>query len=218
MALDAASYPALWAIYAKTGIRPEYLLPVLQAESGLNPATPNLAGEPFYGINQASTILISQFAGVTPAVYLTWPASQQLSTVVAGYLGGLVAQYGALNSGTRVYQANFLPATLPAATQLTDIVTAAPSPYYTHNAGLDPQGKGAITLQDLANFVTKALPGAQAAIANAYAVAPVGVGPQQDPIYGTDFGGGAVSLWRPVVGAIAILGLAGAIAYSIGRE
>jgi hypothetical protein len=145
-----ASATALWQINAATGIKPEWLLPVLWLESGFRPEIPNQAGEPFYGLNQASVSLIATYAQTDPQTYLTWPASQQLSTVVIGYMKSLVASYGALRSATRLYQGNFLPGTLNTARKLDDVITASPSAFYTHNAGLDTNHDGVITVGDLA--------------------------------------------------------------------
>lgn len=186
--LDAASFDALWSIYDQTGVRPEYLLPVLYIESGLDPSIPNRAGYPYYGINQASTSWIAQYAGTDPQTYLTWPASRQLDTVVRGMLGSLVNTYGPLRSGIRVYQANFLPATLSKATALSDVIAARGDPFYGPNAGLDANQDGEITLGDLATVVGRAANAAavQSAIADAYQVRPSES--LQDPVFGTDFG------------------------------
>lgn len=219
MSLDSASFPIFWQIYNETGIRPEWLIPVLYAESGLNPAIPNQAGQPFYGINQASASLIQQFAGTDPQTYLTWPASRQLQTVVLGFMKGLVASYGPLRSGVRVYLANFLPATLPAVKHLTDTVTAAPSAYYNANKGLDAKGKGYISLQDLANFVARAAATqtAKDAIAQAYASVDTGstnpYGPETDPVYGLDYG--FYDKHRPWFIAGAIFLSSAAVAYGL---
>jgi len=173
--LDApAAYTALWQITADTGIKPEWLLPVLWLESQFNPAVPNSAGQPFYGINQASTALIQQYADTDPQTYLTWPASQQLSTVVDGYLKSLVHSYGPLRSATRVYQSNFLPATLATAKNLTDVIASAandPYNFYKYNSGLDVNHDGQITVADIAAKMKQAAstPQVQQAIVAAYA-------------------------------------------------
>jgi hypothetical protein len=166
-----AAAAALWAITAATGVKPEHLLPPLFLESGFDPSIPNAAGQPFYGINQASTQLISTYAGVDPQTYLTWPASQQLSTVVKGMIADIVHRYGPIRSATRMYQANFLPATLPTARQLSDVLTSPPSPFYNANSGLDANHDGAITLGDLAVKMTQMAhrPQVQQAIRDTYA-------------------------------------------------
>ena len=108
-AVDSAFSNALWNMYAKTGIRPEFLIPVLFSESGLNPAIQNFQGYPYYGINQINGTYLQRL-GIDPSTYLTWSASQQLASVVTPYMQAQIAAFGPLRSGTRVYQANFLPA------------------------------------------------------------------------------------------------------------
>jgi hypothetical protein len=237
MALDDASYSVLWDIFHETGVRPEWLLPVLQAESGLRPDIQNQAGEPFYGLNQISKKFLDSI-GVTPQDYLTWPASRQLETVVLPYVKSQVASYGPIRSGVRLYQANFLPATLSFARKLSDTITSAPSPFYTHNSGLDAQKKGYITVQDLANFVSRAAaaPAVKDAIKRAYtescAVAVNGIavgapsdcvmpdGHTEDPVYGEDFVGvksPTTSGNENVVAAVSVVILFGAVAYGIAN-
>jgi|SRR5579864_544283 len=188
MGLDAASYGELWRIASETGVLPEYLLPGLYFESGFDPSIPNRAGEPFYGINQASADLISAYAGTDPQTYLTWPASAQLRTVVRGYVKALVNQYGKIRSATRFYQANFYPASLETARGLNDVIVAAPSAAYNANAGLDKDKKGSITVADLARVMTTAASShaVQSAIAATYAAkgrySPLDIG-VSGPVY-----------------------------------
>lgn len=184
-----ASGTALWALFDQGGPRPEYVLPVLYSESGFDPSVQNHAGYPYYGVNQASESLISAYAGTDVATYTTWPASEQIATVVTGMFKAIVAGYGPIRSGTRAYQANFLPATLATAHGLKSVLAAAGSSIYTANAGFDTGKKGTITVQDLANFVAHAAGTAavQQAIAQTYALRP-GERPH-DPVYGEDFGG-----------------------------
>jgi hypothetical protein len=182
MGLDAASLGELWRIYEETGVLPEYLLPVLYFESGFDPSIPNRAGEPFYGLNQASADLISAYAGTDPQTYLTWPASAQLRTVVRGYIKSLVSHYGRIRSGTRLYQANFYPASLESARALDDVIVSAPSRAYDANALLDKDKKGTITVADLARVMTTAASShaVQSAISATYAAkgryAPLDIG------------------------------------------
>jgi len=185
MTLDAASYDILWSIYDQTGIRPEWLLPVLYFESGLNPSAQNAYG--YSGINQASSSIISSYAGTDLGTYVTWPASRQLDTVVRGMYADLVNHYGPIRSATRAYQANFLPATLATAHALSDVISSQGDSYYGPNAGLDVDHNGVITLGDLAIVMAKsaAAPAVQTAIANAYQVRPNET--PQDPVYGQDF-------------------------------
>lgn len=187
MALDAASYPALWGIWQATGIRPEWLLPVLYHESSLNPAASNGT---YFGIGQNSTTDIQRFAGVSSSSYLALPASQQLSTVVQGYF----AQYaGQIGSGWRCYQAEYLPATLGTATSLDSVIASSandPNNFYKDNPSLDFNHDGQITLGDLAQVVSAAAATAhvKAAIKAAYAIAPLWAGLPTDPTYGVTAG------------------------------
>jgi hypothetical protein len=189
-ALDDPSYAALWTIYATTGLRPEYLLPVLSSESGLDPSTPNRAGAPFYGINQASGAYLSA-RGISPADYLTWPASEQLTRVVGPMLAGVVRETATLpRSATRLYQANFLPVTLKGGGGgLSRVLAWRGGPVYAANAGLDWQRRGAILVDDLAFAMMRQARNVavRSAIAKAYAIAPAGAGSPREPVYGQDF-------------------------------
>ena len=199
VALDAASYAALWQLYDATGVRPEWLLPVLYTESGLNPAIPNQAGYAYYGINQISGTWLAA-RGIAVADYLTWPASEQIARVVAPYVAEQIGSFGALQSGARVYLANFYPAALATAHTLTAQIVCAPAggcppagtktaSAYCANAGLDADRSGCITLGDLAAFMGKAAKASsvRAAIAACYALRPW-EGPESDPALGYDFG------------------------------
>lgn len=226
MSLDfPAAGQALWSIFDSTGysahgqgIRPEYLLPVLAYESGFNPAIPNQAGAPYYGIGQNSTADIAEFAGVDPATYMTWSASAQLSTVVKGYFTRIVDKYGALRSGTRVYQAEYLPGTLPSVTTLDGVLSSAPSAYYEDNKSFDHGSKGYITLDDLRLIVAAKASTTMVlnAIAQTYALRP-GETPE-DPALGTDFGNdsvagtGAGSNAKAIAAGVLILAAAAATA------
>jgi hypothetical protein len=206
-----AAGSALWSLYDRGGPRPEYVLAMLYRESGFDPSTPNHAGAPYYGINQAGEGLIAAYAGVDVATYLTWPASRQIATVVTGMLLGLVQHYGPLRSGIRVEQANFLPATLPSATRLDDVVTSSPSSFYTSNEVLDPAHKGTITLRDLGAFLEEGA-GSQAvqrAIAETYALRPSES--PRDPVLGDDFAPSASSTLAPVAAAAALVFLSYAL-------
>lgn len=232
-AVDSAFAAALWQpFYAQTGIRPEWIVPVLAAESGLNPSLPNQAGYPYYGLNQVSGSYL-QARGIDPSDYLTWPASRQLVQVVTPFMAGQIAALGVRpQSGARVYQLNFLPATLRTATDLTSVIATRPAggcpaghsaSYYCANAGFDSAHKGFIDVQDLADSVAKqaANPYVQSVIASAYAVAPSGVGPETDPVYGDDYAPGAVATganWGPAiaVGASALAAIGLVAAYQAG--
>ena len=172
MALDfPAAGLALWALYDAGGPRPEYVLPVLWAESNFSPSVTNSLG--YSGVNQASTTLLQAY-GIDPSAYTAWPASQQIAKVVTPFWLAIVKAHGPLNSGTRVYQANFLPATLGVATELTSILAGPGGSVYAANSGLDYQHTGAIRVSDMAHSVAMAAsnPQVQAAIASTYALRP----------------------------------------------
>jgi hypothetical protein len=193
--LDAASFPVLWQISDATGVRPEWLLPVLYNESGFEPSRPNDQGYPYYGLNQiAGTWLADHGIGVSD--YLTWPASEQLSTVVLPYVANQVAKYGALRSGVKVALANAYPAALAHASNLSSTVYCKPaggcpvgrsSDAYCANAGLDFDKSGCVTIKDLATWVRRAATATpvRSAIASAYALRPSEV--QSDATLGYDY-------------------------------
>ncbi len=216
MSLDfPAMGSALWSLSDATGLRPEYLLPVLWHESGFNPAIVNGIG--CTGINQLCQNIPDGYAGLS--------ASQQMAAVVSPMFRGLVTRYGALRSGVRVYQANLLPATLPVVKTLSGVLarkgSSAPVPgaktpsqaaVYTRNSGLDADKSGAITLADLAAVVRldAARPQVKSAIAQTYALRP-GLSPR-DPVYGDDFpGAGGFLGW-----SLGEWALAGAATLAVG--
>jgi len=243
MALDfPASATALWSIYDQTGVRPEYILPTLWAESGFNPAIQNQQGADYWGINQMSGDWIQSHLHVTPQVYATWPASQQLTQAVLPFVQGLPKP---LLSGTRFEQANYLPATVNGgphwkpARYLTDIVVSSlqyggTNASANYNKGIDTQNKGYITVADIEAFVRKALPNIQSALQSTYALRPNEV--MADPVIGTDpylgpnpppsptpphdrrihVTGTNVAL--AIGGSVVILGAAGLIAWGLSGE
>jgi hypothetical protein len=217
MALDFPAFgAALWAMYDATGVRPEYILPVLYLESGFNPAAVNSIG--CTGINQLCQNIPSGYAG--------WSASQQLSGVVNGMFRSIVSTYGALNSAARVYQANLLPASLPLVKTLDGVIAAKGSSatiggltqgsIYSSNAGLDANKDGLLTLGDLASKMREMLskPAVQTAIAQAYLSRPSET-PVADPALGTDFGAGTGNKVLPTLVALGLAATGAAVAYGI---
>ena len=171
-----------------SGIRPEYLIPVLSAESGLNPALQNQAGHDYWGLNQLSGKFLRD-NGVDPQDYLTWTASAQLNGPILTFLGRTARQVGVPRSAVRTYQMNFAPATLKTATGLNDAIYSSPSAAYSANRALDKAGKGYISVGDLADFVAKEVnkPDVKAAIDAAYEQKPEEKPNRQDPLLGEDF-------------------------------
>src|SRR5271166_1286315 len=204
MSLDFPAFAlALWAAYDAGQLpRPEYVLPVLYTESGFA-SVQNFAGAPYYGIGQDSGAQLER-QGIDPSDYLTWPASAQLSTVIAPRYALIQKQFGAINSGTSAYLANFLPAKLGGSRSLGTVLATRGdgSSWYESNAGLDYTGKGTITIGDLAHFISKAASAqpVRDAIEQTYAQRP-GESPT-DPVWGTEY------LWqraKPAVGIVVML-------------
>lgn len=222
MSLDfPAAADALWALYDATGIRPEWILPVLYSESGFNPAIVNSLG--YTGINQASAQMLSGH-GLDSSSYAAMPASQQITTVVIPEYEGIEKQFGPLRSGTRIYQANFLPATLDKVTSLDGVLAhkgvygewGVPGYVYDSNTTFDYQHKGTIVLSDLAHAVGVAASTAavKSAIDQTYAARPLEAPLRQDSVYGTDFGIEGAAAAHPLATAAVIaggLGLAWAV-------
>ena len=78
----------LWALYDASGIRPEWVLPMLYLESGFNPTLQNRAGAPYYGLGQDfGPYLVRN--GIQPAEYLAMTAAEQLAAIVVPRLKGL---------------------------------------------------------------------------------------------------------------------------------
>lgn len=206
-----AAGEALWGISDRTGIRPEWLLPTLNFESGLNPSADNGVG--YYGLNQISGSQLGAM-GIDPQDYKTWASSEQLSRVVGPYFEALVNRFGPLRSATRVEQANYLPATLASARRLGDVVSSYPSAFYTDNRVFDHGGKGYITVGDLGETMAKsaASAGVQNALRQTYSLRP-GESPS-DPVYGDDF----LSPGASIALAGAILFLSAAVAHTIHPE
>jgi hypothetical protein len=209
-----ASGQAFWDIYDQTGIRPEWLIPVLAFESGLNPAIPNLTGHPYYGINQIGGTWIANHLGISPDEYLTWPASKQLSLAVLPYMRDIVQRYGPLKSGIRVYQANLGPATLATSPGLDDAIYVAPSPEYEANLGFDTGLKGKITPRDLGVAVAGQMKHAyvRQAIADAYALRPFEK--QTDAVTGNEYG---LNYGQAFLIAAGIVTFSGAAAWLLTR-
>jgi hypothetical protein len=197
--LDDDAVAALWSLYDATGVRPEYVIPVLYLESGFNPSIANAAGAPYYGIGQNGAGFLAQL-GTSPAAYLAMSQGQQIRLAITPYYAAAVKTAGgSIRSATRAYQANFLPATLPSVRGLTQIVARVDTAFYSANRiALDPLRHGAITLSDLALVMARsaAAPEARDATARAYAMRPTET--RREAVYGQDF----IDPWFGMGGAI----------------
>lgn len=185
---------SLWALYASTGIRPEYILPVFWLESNFNPGIVN-------GIGCTGIFQLCPLPGrPVPPGFSSLSASQQLNGYGISMYRNTVLTYGTIGSATRAYQANILPSTLATARTLDSVLahrgssvripqsTLTEAAVYNANAGLDADHNGAITVRDLSVKMRQylAYPQVKAAIAQAYAVQP-SQSPVADPAFGTDF-------------------------------
>ena len=195
----------LWKLYDQSGIRPEWVLPMLYLESGFNPSLQNTAGAPYYGLAQDFGPYLARH-GIAPADYLAMPASGQLAAIVVPRLDGMVKTYGPLRSATRVYQANFLPATLKTSPSLVSVIAWRGSQEYNANALLDVSHDGAITVSDIAWWMATeaAEPEVRAALARAYVLRPTEK--PANTVYGSDFVDPLWWLLAPASGAGYALG------------
>lgn len=224
MAVDADFPRALWRLYDKTGIRPEYALACLNYESGLNPALVNRIG--CVGINQACPWVLT-----LPEGYASWTASQQLDKVVTPMWAWMVTTYGPINSGARLQQGNFYPASLAYARELDDVIVPSENSrerdhgaaaYRANASEFDPRGTKVITVRGVAERLQRAWnPRLDALVARAYDIKPPNVpaitGGQvpteqlgdayalrpgeraRDPVLGDDYAGQVVAIapWMP---------------------
>jgi len=214
--VGALDFPAFATVYwqefdAGRLPRPEYLLPVLYNESGFSTTVTNSIG--CVGLNQMCPPNV-------PDGYGDWSASQQLQSGIAPMFQSIISHFGQIRSGTRAYQANFLPSTLATATTLDSVLATQGSSdnipgsslseaaVYNANPGLDWDGKGYITVADLGHFVAKqsASEAVQNALAAMYAARP-GEKPH-DPVRGEDFG----TTWSKIATVLGGFALGGAIA------
>jgi hypothetical protein len=129
-------YAALVALANQMGVHADWLAAVMLSESGMNP---NI-------VNSVGCIGLIQFCGAKPPLGLT-PAQQM------PYVGRYYGQFsppGGWYSRAQIYQANFVPATLPHGSD-PDLVLARQGDgnYEGNAAAFDVSGKGTITVQDL---------------------------------------------------------------------
>jgi hypothetical protein len=203
-ALNDDAIQALWSLYDASGIRPEYMMPVLYLESGFDPSIQNRAGAPYYGIAQTNDNHIFAL-GYTVAQFLGMSQGQQIRIAVTPYFTRTVKQYGPIRSATRAYQANFLPATLATSRALSSIVQPTGTLFYTSNAAaLDPMKHHAITVSDLAMVMSRSRAAREvdSAIARAYVLRPTEK--PVEAIYGLDFVDPFVTAFVVALAAIAV--------------
>jgi hypothetical protein len=157
MALDAKFWASLWRLAISADTRPEILLTVWFAESGLDPSARNSIG--CIGLNQTCPKSIGGpgFPS-TPEAYRAALASEQLAWIAPQVRAQVLLNGGGFRSAARCFQANLLPATLGTATRPADVVAAAAGPYadaYKANQQLDVSSDGTITLADLGDYLER---------------------------------------------------------------
>jgi len=183
--LSDDALPVLWSLYDASGIRPEWVLPMLHLESSFDPSAVN-AKSGALGVAQDLPVYLTR-NGVDVAAFRTMTAGEQIQASLAPRLTNLAKHYGGVQSATRVYQANYLPATLPTARALFSPLAWKPQGAYVDNALLDPQKKGVILVCDLAHAMAVQAASSEVADAlkRAYALRPTLS--SQNVVYGADF-------------------------------
>lgn len=133
---------------SRLGCTPEDLLGVMESESGVKPSAQNPNGKATGLIQFMPDTLAGLGWRGGPDEFKTLGAEQQLS-FVEKYFSPHISQ--GLTSAGRLYQATFLPATLPGSEEST--VIAAPegpnASAYKANQLLDTNRDGKITVRDL---------------------------------------------------------------------
>lgn len=212
--LDAASYPILWRLSAETKTPPEFFVAVMASESGLNSAADNGVG--FYGINQMAGSYL-QRAGISPADYVTWPASEQLQRIVAGYFKAIVAYWGRPPRSPGVlYSLNFCQPDDSKDDSPARVIAPAGrcgAAVYAQNVGLDVDKNGAITIADLDDLLCeRVIPGSlyRSTVQALYADASAPAGATPAPVCQTmSTTTGSRGKWLlAAVGGVTLLGAA----------
>lgn len=155
--LSDGFFAGLHRMGAELGFEPEHMLSVMLSESGIRASAVNRSATA-HGLTQ-----IQNLAGVgwkgTPAAFRALSAEAQLPYVRAFFAPW--AKYG-LGSTGRLYQANFLPATMSwgddpsLAIACKDGKRYAIEPRaYADNIGFDVERKGCITIADLSRHVER---------------------------------------------------------------
>lgn len=140
-------FTELKAISAKLGCAPEDLLGVMESESSVMPSAQNPRGKAIGLIQFMPDTLMGLGWTQGPDVFRSLTADEQLPFVERFYRPHI----GKLTSPGRLYQATFLPATLPG-TDESSVIAAPGGPNpgaYRDNILLDTNRDGAITVSDL---------------------------------------------------------------------
>jgi Hemopexin len=138
----------LRALCGRLGCSLEDLLGVMESESSVNPSRQNPNGKATGLIQFMPDTLRLLGWSTGPDAFAMLTAEQQLPYVERFFAPN--ARFG-LGSAGRLYQANFLPATLPGSTEAT-VLCGRDGPnagIYRQNAVLDVNNDGQITVSDL---------------------------------------------------------------------
>ncbi|GBF07821.1 hypothetical protein DAERI_180012 [Deinococcus aerius] len=148
-------FPGVSGVASGIGAQPLHLLQVMMAESGIRPDAHNPHGH-------ASGLI--QFMPATLA-RLGWTAGHEAFRRLSApeQLPFVLRFYGpyrpaGLTSTARLYQATFLPATLPLGSDPNTVLCGRDGPYpsaYAGNSGLDRRGDGTIRVSDLTAAVDR---------------------------------------------------------------
>lgn len=165
MTLSDRFFSSLAALGARRGSDPAIFMNVWCVESGLNPRAMNASGA--RGLNQMMPATLVSLGA--PAEFENVSAEAQLPWIERLIASGERRNGGAFESAARYYHANFFPVTMARGNAPDTIVAAkdATDPRerdaYSFNRGLDADGDGKITLNDLATVLERIRPKYQVA-------------------------------------------------------
>lgn len=155
--LTDAFFVGMHAVAASIGTNPEFLLAVMNSESGIRASAHNPNGHASGLIQFMPATLVRLGWTLGHEAFRRLSAEEQLP-FVERYYRPFVAQ--GLNSTARLYQATFLPATLNRGSQpetvIVDVNANDNAFAYAPNRGLDRRGDGRILVGDLTAFVERA--------------------------------------------------------------
>ncbi|HEY0779876.1 MAG TPA: peptidoglycan-binding protein, partial [Gemmatirosa sp.] len=155
--LSDAFFAAMHAVSASLGTRPEFLLGVMNSESGIRASAHNPNGHASGLIQFMPATLRALGWTQGHEAFRQLAADEQMPYVQRYFLPHVPR---GLDSTARLYQATFLPATLSRGsapdTVLVDVNAGDNAFAYGPNRGLDRRGDGRILVGDLTAFVDRA--------------------------------------------------------------
>lgn len=155
--LSDGFFAAVHAVAAAIGTQPEYLLGVMNAESGIRASAHNPNGDAS-GLIQFMPATLRGLGWTQGHEAFRQLSAEEQMPFVERYYRPYVPQ--GLNSTARLYQVTFLPATLSRGsdpdTVLVDVNNNDNAFAYAPNRGLDRRGDGRILVGDLTAYVERA--------------------------------------------------------------